>query len=268
MSTDHDFSPQNSAYDAPAVQSGRKVPWSDIANSASAGHELPAYTALYGQLGDEELVIRPSGEPENDAEKLEKPTSSGNPAKSPEKAHDSVEVSAAKPLGLENLKIFYVLRIALAYIPIVVIAYSWINSMARYSTSYREETSVNLLSVERPLSHIAILGFLMIPYAVYITAVQTRACAKFIRHKDYPWVEKVNNYGLVFSFVMTLITVAYDNPFGCLMVLFDLGVSIVFVKMMGSGTAKTKPAARPLNIANLDSKESSNNSLSDEEAEK
>ena len=83
MSTDHDFSPQNSAYDAPAVQSGRKVPWSDIANSASAGHELPAYTALYGQLGDEELVIRPSGEPENDAEKLEKPTSSGNPAKSP-----------------------------------------------------------------------------------------------------------------------------------------------------------------------------------------
>ena len=67
---------------------------------------------------------------------------------------------------------------------------------------------------------------------------------------------------------MTLITVAYDNPFGCLMVLFDLGMSIVFVKMMGSETAKTKPAARPLNIANLDSKESSNNSLSDEEAEK
>ena len=255
MSTDHDFSPHSSARDAPAAQSSRKVPWSDVANSASAGHELPAYTALYGQLGDEELVIRPSGEPENDAEKPENPTSSGSPVKSPEKAHDSVEVSAAKPLGLENLKIFYVLRIALAYIPIVVIAYSWINSMARYSTSYREETSVNLLSVERPLSHIAILGFLMIPYAVYITAVQTRACAKFIRRKDYPWVEKVNNYGLVFSFV---ITVAYDNPFGCLMVLFDLGVSIVFVKMMGSETAKTKPAARPLNIANLDSKESSN----------
>jgi len=254
MSTDHDFSSQNSAHDAPAAQSSRKVPWSDVANSASAGHELPAYTALYGQLGDEELVIRPSGEPEN-------PTSSGSPAKSPEKAHDSVEVSAAKPLGLENLKIFYILRIALAYIPIVVIAYSWINSMARYST-------VNLLSVERPLSHIAILGFLMIPYAVYVTAVQTRACAKFIRHKDYLWVEKVNNYGLVFSFVMTMITVAYDNPFGCLMVLFDLGVSIVFVKMMGSETVKTKPAARPLNIANLDSKESSNNSLSDEEAEK
>lgn len=261
MSTDHDFSSQNSAHDAPAAQSSRKVPWSDVANSASAGHELPAYTALYGQLGDEELVIRPSGEPEN-------PTSSGSPVKSLEKAHDSVEVSAAKPLGLENLKIFYVLRIALAYIPIVVIAYSWINSMARYSTSYREETSVNLLSVERPLSHIAILGFLMIPYAVYVTAVQTRACAKFIRHKDYLWVEKVNNYGLVFSFVMTMITVAYDNPFGCLMVLFDLGVSIVFVKMMGSETVKTKPAARPLNIANLDSKESSNNSLSDEEAEK
>ena len=259
MSTDHDFSSQNSAHDAPAAQSSRKVPWSDVANSASAGHELPAYTALYGQLGDEELVIRPSGEPEN-------PTSSGSPAKSPEKAQDSV--SAAKPLGLENLKIFYVLRIALAYIPIVVIAYSWINSMARYSTSYREETSVNLLSVERPLSHIAILGFLMIPYAVYVTAVQTRACAKFIRHKDYLWVEKVNNYGLVFSFVMTMVTVAYDNPFGCLMVLFDLGVSIVFVKMMGSETVKTKPAARPLNIANLDSKESSNNSLSDEEAEK
>ena len=268
MSTDYDFSSQNSARDAPVVQSGRKVPWSDVANSASAGHELPAYTALYGQLGDEELVIRPSGEPENDAEKPEKPTSSGSPAKSPEKAHDSVGVSVAKPLGLENLKIFYVLRIALAYIPIVVIAYSWINFMARYSTSYREETSVNLLSVERPLSHIAILGFLMIPYAVYITAVQTRACAKFIWHKDYPWVEKVNNYGLVFSFLMTMITVAYDNPFGCLMVLFDLGVSIVFVKMMGSETAKTKPAARPLNITNLDSKESSNNSLSDEEAEK
>ena len=268
MSTDHDFSPQNSAYNAPAAQSSRKVPWSGMVDSASADNELPAYTALYGQLGDEELVIRPSGEPENDAEKPEKPTSSGSPAKSPEKAHDSVGVSVAKPLGLENLKIFYVLRIALAYIPIVVIAYSWINSMARYSTSYREETSVNLLSVERPLSHIAILGFLMIPYAVYVTAVQTRACAKFIRHKDYPWVEKVNNYGLVFSFVMTLITVAYDNPFGCLMVLFDLGMSIVFVKMMGSETAKTKPAARPLNITNLDSKESSNNSLSDEEAEK
>ena len=45
MSTDYDFSPQNSAHDAPAAQSGRKVPWSDIANSASAGHELPAYTA-------------------------------------------------------------------------------------------------------------------------------------------------------------------------------------------------------------------------------
>ena len=69
MSTDHDFSPHNSARDAPAAQSSRKVPWSDVANSASAGHELPAYTALYGQLGDEELVIRPSGEPENDAEK-------------------------------------------------------------------------------------------------------------------------------------------------------------------------------------------------------
>jgi hypothetical protein len=52
------------------------------------------------------------------------------------------------------------------------------------------------------------------------------------------------------------------------MVLFDLGMSIVFVKMMGSETAKTKPAARPLNITNLDSKESSNNSLSNEEAEK
>lgn len=175
MSTDHDFSPHNSARDAPAAQSSRKVPWSGMVDSASADNELPAYTALYGQLGDEELVIRPSGEPENDAEKPENPTSSGSPVKSLEKAHDSVEVSAAKPLGLENLKIFYVLRIALAYIPIVVIAYSWINSMARYSTSYREETSVNLLSVERPLSHIAILGFLMIPYAVYITAVQTRA---------------------------------------------------------------------------------------------
>ena len=75
MSTDHDFSPHNSAYDAPAAQSGRKVPWSGMVDSASAGYELPAYTALYGQLGDEELVIRPSGEPENDAEKLEKPTS-------------------------------------------------------------------------------------------------------------------------------------------------------------------------------------------------
>ena len=51
MSTDYDFSSQNSARDAPVVQSGRKVPWSDVANSASAGHELPAYTALYGQLG-------------------------------------------------------------------------------------------------------------------------------------------------------------------------------------------------------------------------
>ena len=64
MNTDHDFSPQNSAYDAPAAQSGRKVPWSGMVDSASAGYELPAYTALYGQLGDEELVIRPSGEPE------------------------------------------------------------------------------------------------------------------------------------------------------------------------------------------------------------
>ena len=75
------FSPHNSARDAPAAQSSRKVPWSDVANSASAGHELPAYTALYGQLGDEELVIRPSGEPENDAEKPENPTSSGSPRK-------------------------------------------------------------------------------------------------------------------------------------------------------------------------------------------
>ena len=62
MSTDHDFSPHSSARDAPAAQSSRKVPWSDVANSASAGHELPAYTALYGQLGDEELVIRPTSE--------------------------------------------------------------------------------------------------------------------------------------------------------------------------------------------------------------
>ena len=83
MSTDHDFSPQNSAHDAPAAQSSRKVPWSGMVDSASADNELPAYTALYGQLGDEEIVIRPSGEPENDAEKLEKPTSSGSPAKSP-----------------------------------------------------------------------------------------------------------------------------------------------------------------------------------------
>ena len=89
MSTDHDFSPHSSARDAPVVQSSRKGPWSDVANSASAGHELPAYTALYGQLGDEELVIRPSGEPENDAEKPKNPTSSGSPVKSPEKAHDS-----------------------------------------------------------------------------------------------------------------------------------------------------------------------------------
>ena len=66
MSTDHDFSSQNSAHDAPAAQSSRKVPWSGMVDSASAGHELPAYTALYGQLGDEELVIRPSGEPENE----------------------------------------------------------------------------------------------------------------------------------------------------------------------------------------------------------
>ena len=97
MSTDHDFSSQNSAHDAPAAQSSRKVPWSGMVDSASAGHELPAYTALYGQLGDEELVIRPSGEPENDAEKPKNPTSSGSPVKSPEKAHDSVEVSAANP---------------------------------------------------------------------------------------------------------------------------------------------------------------------------
>ena len=97
MSTDHDFSPHNSAHDAPAAQSSRKVPWSDVANSASAGHELPAYTALYGQLGDEELVIRPSGEPENDAEKPENPTSSGSPVKSPEKAHDSVKSLRQNP---------------------------------------------------------------------------------------------------------------------------------------------------------------------------
>jgi hypothetical protein len=45
-----------------------------MVDSASADNELPAYTALYGQLGDEEIVIRPSGEPENDAEKPEKPT--------------------------------------------------------------------------------------------------------------------------------------------------------------------------------------------------
>ena len=73
MSTDHDFSPHNSARDAPAAQSVRKVPWSGMVDGASAGHELPAYTALYGQLGDEELVIRPSGESDNDAEKLENP---------------------------------------------------------------------------------------------------------------------------------------------------------------------------------------------------
>ena len=35
-----------------------------MVDSTSAGYELPAYTALYGQLGDEEIVIRPSGEPE------------------------------------------------------------------------------------------------------------------------------------------------------------------------------------------------------------
>ena len=58
MSTDHDFSPHNSARDAPAAQSSRKVPWSGMVDSASADNELPAYTALYGQLGDEELVIR------------------------------------------------------------------------------------------------------------------------------------------------------------------------------------------------------------------
>ena len=76
---------------------------------------------------------------------------------------------------------------------------------------------------------------------VYITAVQTRACAKFYTGaKDYPLGFEKGEITMVFvfSFVMTMITVAYDNPFGCLMVLFDLGVSIVFVKMMGSETAK------------------------------
>ena len=56
MSTDYDFSPQNSAHDAPAAQSGRKVPWSGMVDSTSAGHELPAYTAesSNNSLSDEE----------------------------------------------------------------------------------------------------------------------------------------------------------------------------------------------------------------------
>ena len=56
MSTDHDFSPHNSAHDAPAAQSGRKVPWSGMVDSASAGYELPAYTAesSNNSLSDEE----------------------------------------------------------------------------------------------------------------------------------------------------------------------------------------------------------------------